>query len=288
MAGFLDEIGGPMSEEEIRRLTRWLNDQEGVPVPRPELPAPVQGDTELGARIYDHHCSDCHGANGEGGTGTALGNPAMLSMTSDAFLYHAIVNGRQDTEMAAFGDVLSQEEINAVTAFLRSRATGWTVEKAVLQKPPAVSDYVLNPDGAPPEFNLKDDRYVLSSELYDAIQNERRMITLDTRVMSLWQLSHIEGSVPLPYYYEREQLTDIAQDLPRDGTWIVTYCECPRAAAEFVNSKLVDMGFENTAVLWEGAFGWVALGYPVAHGDMSLGERASFRQPGSGPAFASH
>lgn len=288
MAGFLDEIGGPMSEDEIRRLTRWLNDQEGIPVPRPELPAPVQGDTELGARIYDRHCSECHGAKGEGVTGTALGNPAMLSMTSDAFLRHAIVNGRQDTAMAAFGDVLSDVEINAVTAFLRSRATGWTVERVVLRKPPAVGEYVINPDGAPPEFDLKDDRYVLSSDLYDAIQNKRRMVILDTRVMSLWQLSHIEGSVPLPYYYERERLTDIAQDLPKDGTWIVTYCECPRAAAEFVNAKLVDMGFKNTAVLWEGAFGWVALGYPVAHGDTSLGQNASLQQPGSGPALASN
>jgi hypothetical protein len=27
------------------------------------------------------------------------------------------------------------------------------------------------------------------------------------------------------------------------------------------------MGFENTAVLWEGAFGWVGLGYPVSRGE---------------------
>ncbi len=275
MPGFLDEIGGPMSEEEIGRLARWLNDQEGIEVPRPGLPIPIQGDTVLGAKIYDRDCSECHGSSGEGVTGTALGNPAMLSMTSDAFLRHAIVNGRQETEMAAFGEHLSDAEIDAVTAYIRSRATGWSVQKPVLRKPPAVGSYVINPDGAPPNFELKDDRYVLSSDLYDAIQNKRRMVILDTRVMSLWQLSHIEGSVPLPYYYERETLADIADDLPRDGTWIVTYCECPRAAAEFVNAKLVDLGFENTAVLWEGAFGWVGLGYPVSRGDTSLGQKAS-------------
>lgn len=55
-------------------------------------------------------------------------------------------------------------------------------------------------------------------------------------------------------------------DLPTDGTWIVLYCECPRAAAESVNKRLRDRGFTNTAVLWEGIGRWVSLGYPVSRG----------------------
>jgi len=130
-----------------------------------------------------------------------------------------------------------------------------------------VEDYVLNPGGEAPEFELKDGLYVLSADLYQAMQDKRRMVLLDTRNMSLWQLSHIEGSVPLPYYYQNVE--SLTKDLPRDGTWIVTYCECPRAAAEYVNRKLVADGFENTAVLWEGAFGWVGLGYPVSRGQVT-------------------
>ena len=91
--------------------------------------------------------------------------------------------------------------------------------------------------------------YVLSKDLFEALQQKRRMVILDTRNMSLWQLSHIEGSVPLPYYYDDVQ--SLARDLPRDGTWIVTYCECPRAAAEYVNRKLVNDGFENTRATLE-------------------------------------
>ena len=75
------------------------------------------------------------------------------------------------------------------------------------------------------------------------------------------------------YYYE--DVDALAKDLPRDGTWIVAYCECPRSAAVFVNRKLTALGFENTAVLWEGAFGWVGLGYPVSRGDTTLAEFAT-------------
>ena len=263
MAGFHEDIGGPLTSEDISRLDLWLMEQAGVKPIRLPI-AEVTGDIDMGAELYAAECAECHGAKGEGGLGTALGNAAMLSMTTDPFIRHAIVYGRQGTEMRAYGDELTAEQIDALTAFIRSRATGWEVQRPVFQTPPPVDEYVLNPDGEAPEWELKDDLYVMSADLYQAIEEERRMVLLDTRNMSIWQLSHIEGSVPLPYYYE--DITSVTKDLPRDGTWIVTYCECPRAAAEYVNRKLVADGFENTAVLWEGAFGWVGLGYPVSRG----------------------
>ena len=263
MAGFHEDIGGPLTAEDISRLDIWLMEQEGVTPIRLPI-AEVPGDIEMGAELYARECAECHGAKGEGGVGTALGNAAMLSMTTDPFIRHAIVNGRQGTKMRAYGDELTAGQIDALTAFIRSRATGWEVQRPVFRSPPAIDEYVLNPDGEAPEWELKDDLYVMSADLYEAMQEERRMVLLDTRNMSIWQLSHIEGSVPLPYYYQ--DISSVTKDLPRDGTWIVTYCECPRAAAEYVNRKLVADGFENTAVLWEGAFGWVGLGYPVSRG----------------------
>lgn len=275
MAGFYEDVGGPLSRDQLANVTLWLNERAGIPLSQVK-PGTVLGNVEAGEEIYARECSECHGASGEGGTGTALGNPAMLSMTTDTFLRHAIANGRQDTEMQAYSDKLTPAQIDAVTAFLRSRATGWDVQKPLLRKPPAVEEYVINAGGDSPEFDLKDARYVMSADLYKAMQEKRRMVILDTRVMSLWQLSHIEGAVPLPYYYDYGDVGALAKDLPRDGTWIVTYCECPRAAAEHVNKRLVDLGFENTAVLWEGAFGWVGLGYPVSRGDITLAEKHSF------------
>jgi rhodanese-related sulfurtransferase len=89
------------------------------------------------------------------------------------------------------------------------------------------------------------------------------MVLLDTRVTSMWERAHIAGAVPGPYYASREE---VMANLPTDGTWIVAYCECPRAAAESVVRRLREAGVPNTAVLWEGIQGWVSLGYPVVQG----------------------
>ncbi|MEM7284070.1 MAG: rhodanese-like domain-containing protein, partial [Pseudomonadota bacterium] len=56
--------------------------------------------------------------------------------------------------------------------------------------------------------------------------------------------------------------------LPNDDTWIVAYCECPRAAAESAVRRLRQLGYKNTAVLYEGYAGWSALGYPIAAGNV--------------------
>lgn len=269
MGAYSEEMGGPMNRDELYRLVRWLKEQVGVePV---DLPLePVTGDISRGEEVFADYCVECHGEHGEGGIGPAIGNPAMLSLNTDAFLKYAIEHGRDGTEMPSFKEILSAEEINGVTAFLRTRATGWEMEQPVLQSPPGTEKYILNPESPAPEFKLKDGLYVMSEDLNRALQEKRRMVLLDTRVTSMWQMAHIKGSVPIPYYYE--EYAALAADLPDDGTWIVTYCECPRAAAESVNSRLREMGFANTAVLWEGIQGWVALGYPVQVGLSSSSE----------------
>ena len=274
MAGFLDEVGGPLTMLEIRQLNIWLEEQIGVESVDLPMEA-VAGDTGLGAEIYARECAECHGENGEGGLGTALGNPVMLSLTSDRFLRHAIVNGRDGTPMQAYGEQLSDAEIDGVTAFLRSRATGWSVEKPVLRSPPETQDWVLNPQSPTPEFTLKDGWYVTSSDLNAALEEGGRMVILDTRAMSMWHMANIDGSVPIPYYYGN--FDQLAGHLPSDGTWIVSYCECPRSAAESVTRRLRERGFEKTAVLWEGIQGWVALGYPVARGDTTPVERGDLK-----------
>lgn len=267
MGGYIDEVGGPLTRADIIDMTLWLQREAQVQPVRLGF-EPVAGDVPAGAALYQQHCAQCHGASGEGGTGTALGNPAMLALTPDSFLRHAIVHGRQDTQMPAFADTLSAAEIDNVTAFLRSRGTGWSAEKRELQRPPPLGEYVINPEGEAPDFGeLAEGRYVNASVLDRELRAKRRMVLLDTRVTSMWQMAHIQGAVPAPYYANREE---VVASLPRDGTWIVAYCECPRAAADSVVKWLREEGgFENTAVLWEGIQGWVSLGYPVTAGDAS-------------------
>ena len=276
MAGFFEEVGGPMSRREIYEMIGWLRQEAGVEENIELGLEMIRGDAEQGKKLYAETCAECHGPSGEGITGTALGNPAMLSLTTDAFLKHAIVNGRDGTEMRAFSEQLGDENINSLVAFIRSRATGWEIQKPVFRAPPPAAAYILNPDAQAPDWGLRDELYVTSAQLDKALNDERRLVLLDTRNLSLWQMANIEGSVPLPYYYDNPQ--DIFSDLPDDGTWIVTYCECPRAAAEYVNKKLKASGFKNTAVLWEGIQGWVSLGYPVSRGETIAADTDNLRK----------
>lgn len=269
MGGYYEEIGGPLDRDRLYRLVRWLFEE--VDVDPLDLPlTPIDGDIQLGRTVYEENCAVCHGENGEGDVGPAIANPAMLALTTDAFIRYAVENGRDGTQMPPFSGVLSSDEMDGVTAFLRSRATGWEVEQPVLQSPPPPEEYILNPHSKGPEFKLKDDQYILAADLDRILQEKRRLVLLDTRVTSMWQIAHIEGSVPIPYY--TGNFEGVAKDLPDDGTWIITYCECPRAAAESVNRKLRARGFKNTAVLWEGIQGWVSLGYPVAVGQTRSAE----------------
>lgn len=266
MGAYLDELGGPMTRQEVIDMTMWLRDVAAVE-PVEIGHETVAGDAAAGEVVYQAHCAECHGREGEGGTGTALGNATMLALSPDAFLRHAIVHGREDTPMPAFAGTLGETQIDDVTAFLRSRSTGWSVTRRELRTPPSLDAAVINPDGQAPTFDLREGRYVSAAQLDRELKARRRMVLLDTRVMSMWQLAHLEGSVPLPYYADRDA---VAGSLPRDGTWIVAYCECPRAAADSVVRWLREDGFENTAVLYEGIQGWVALGYPVTAGDAGI------------------
>lgn len=263
MGGYLDETGGPMSLDEVWDLTYWLFEQSGVE--RVALTTdPVYGDITRGKTVYEKECASCHGANGEGVTAPALGNQSALAHNTDDFIRYAIQNGREDTDMIAFANKLSADDINNVTAFLRSRASGWKMEKPVLRQLPTPDKYVLNPEGEDPSFDLTEGMYISAAQLLASLNAKQKMVLLDTRVTSVWQMAHIEGSFPLPYYTDFDAIT---ADLPK-GVQIVAYCSCPRAAAASVVKELRERGYGRTAVLYEGIFGWMSLGYPVMRGDI--------------------
>lgn len=263
MGGYLDEVGGPMTLAETWDLTYWLFEQAGVD--RIKLTTePVHGDIKRGEQVYQKECSSCHGVNGEGVNAPALGNQSALAHNTDDFIRYAIQKGRQDTPMQPFEDKLSAQDIDNITAFLRSKASGWTMKKPVLRAMPTPDQYIVNPKGEQPNFELSKNMYVSAKDLNAALKAKRKMVLLDTRVPSVWQTAHIEGSIPFPYYAD---LDETVKDLPKD-VQIVAYCSCPRAAADTVVRKLRRRGFDNTAVLWEGIFGWQNLGYPVMRGDI--------------------
>ncbi|MBV1907871.1 MAG: c-type cytochrome, partial [Kangiellaceae bacterium] len=258
MGGYLDEVGGPMTLDETWDLTYWLWEQAGYDRLRFST-KPVQGDIKRGEQVFQKECSSCHGVKGEGISAPALANQSALAHNTDEFIRHAIENGRQDTPMQAYKDKLPQQDIDNITAFLRSKSLGWKEQRTILKAVPKPEEYVINSQGLDPNFNLKDGMYVLSTDLNEALKSKKKMVLLDTRVPSVWQTAHIEGSIPFPYYAD---LDETVAGIPKD-VQIVAYCSCPRAAADHTIKKLRDKGYTRTAVLWEGVFGWMHQGFPV-------------------------
>lgn len=263
MAAYLIDMGGPMTMKEIFNMALWLQYQAGHE-PISLGTEPVAGDLKKGALLYESKCAECHGKMAEGITAPALANPAFLAFATDAYIKYAIENGREDTEMIAYKNELSAEEINDLTSYIRSLTSGWSPEPKALASYPEAADYVLNKDGENPEFELKENRYVPMEQVAQALNSKKKMVILDTRTTSEWHNAHIPGAIPVPYYVSEKE---VAKDLPRDETWIIAYCSCPHAASDKIINMLRKQGFKKTAVIDEGFFNWINAGYPVIGGE---------------------
>lgn len=264
MAGYLKNQGGPLEYIEIDLILQWLYESSGVEEPVEISREPVVGDVALGSSIYATNCATCHGVNGEGISAPALGNPMLLATATDHFLRYAIAEGRDGTPMKGFKDVLSDKEIDDVTAFLRSRASGWDVPAGDTVMIPPPEKYVLNPDSKAPDFTLREGKYLPAEQLIQALRDSLRLVILDARSEVAWRQTHIPGSIPVPYYEEPENFVD---KIPNDSTWIVVYCACPHAASNRVVNTLRRNGFNKTAILDEGILVWAQMGLPVKHGN---------------------
>lgn len=72
-----------------------------------------------GQELYDNRCAGCHGAEGQGSIGPALGNgEATKNFPNAADEVKVIVTGRGG--MPSFGSRLSAEEIRAIVDYTRN------------------------------------------------------------------------------------------------------------------------------------------------------------------------
>lgn len=262
MAAFAESQGGPLSPAAQRELYDWLFEASGVER-NPIEDAVVPGDATRGATVYAANCAECHGADGEGGTGTALANPVFLATANDAFMRDTIRRGRTGTPMVGFADRLPADDIDAVVAFLRSRTVGWDAPAPTRVQPPDPANAILNPDAVPARLDHRDERFVSAASVAQALKRGERLVLLDARAVSDWQRTHLPGALPVPFY---DGVDGIVPHLPDDGTPIVAYCACPHAASGRVVDALVERGFEAARILDEGVLHWAAQGYPLALG----------------------
>jgi len=73
---------------------------------------------EEGAGVYTDFCSACHGVNGEGGAGPQLANNAFVSGRSA--IINQVLYGATDHGMPPFAPVLTDEQVAAVTTYVRN------------------------------------------------------------------------------------------------------------------------------------------------------------------------
>jgi len=80
-------------------------------------------DNQLGAKTFADKCAQCHGAEGRGIPAMRtpdFTNPAVQAGLTEASVRRIIRNGKKGTAMPAWGGKISDAEILAVTAFVRS------------------------------------------------------------------------------------------------------------------------------------------------------------------------
>lgn len=252
--------GGPLSDQDIDDLVHFMRAWQTEPLDTAVHDRVVEGSAPRGRAVYGLYCADCHGDTGQGVTALSLNNPWFLATASDGFIRHAIEGGRAGTPMPAYGATLTAQNIDDLTALIRS----WAIPPDTEPVPEYQSDLtraVLNPDAADPEFTLREGRYAPADEVKAALDAGQRLIVLDARPPNDYLTSHIPGAVNVPFY-AMERAIDV---LPRD-VWIVAYCGCPHAVSGQAVDALRAAGYPQSVVLDEGFYVWQERGYGVREG----------------------
>lgn len=118
-----------LTPDEIKLLVGHLRSlaparDAAVEVPRTDWSIGT-GDAAAGRNLYNRNCAGCHGQNGTGRIGPALGNPGFLKVATTEYIAGTIERGRAGTPMPAFGrdDVrysrLTAAEILNITAYIK-------------------------------------------------------------------------------------------------------------------------------------------------------------------------
>ena len=121
MAGWENAITVEELNAVLTLINRWDEVAEGA-IPEPEAPVPVTVESlELGANLYAANCARCHAAEGQGTPrAPSLNVKGYLEETNDAVLQQIISLGVPETAMPAWGDKMTEAEIQAIVGFIRS------------------------------------------------------------------------------------------------------------------------------------------------------------------------
>ncbi len=101
-----------------------------------------------GATIFKRNCEGCHGAEGKGLASTHTPNftdPSVQASLTDEQIQSIITKGRPGTIMPAWSDKLSEQDIKAVGAYVRSLGAPAGQQPGSVQPPPAEKPKIYHP-----------------------------------------------------------------------------------------------------------------------------------------------
>lgn len=122
-------------------LVRYWAEIPAGSLPEPDLPPIVSTDAEVllrGEQLYDVACAGCHGPSGEGSRmAPALNTQSFLTQTPDQAIKAIIAQGVSNTRMPAWGNRLSDADLNSLVSFIRS----WESTAPAVANPSVGSSY---------------------------------------------------------------------------------------------------------------------------------------------------
>ena len=127
MFGWAKDLGKleKVKTEDIRNIVTYMKAQADSITDQIYAGESV-GRASVGRNLYEKHCSECHGYDGEGKKAPALNNQEFLNAASNGFILATISLGRSETEMPSWGrgnqkySKLTGDQRNDIVAFVRS------------------------------------------------------------------------------------------------------------------------------------------------------------------------
>lgn len=259
MSAWGKEFGGPLSQGDVTALVAFIRTWQHAPAVRLDETAPL-GDAARGKAVFERECQSCHGPTG---TNVRILNESYLTQVSDGYIRHAIRKGRPPTTMPAFKDTLGNDGIEDILAYLRNLPPLQNEQPAAAapSEPKPFKPVPQYPKGPAPH-GFKAFPEMTSVEVVSAqLKRKAKMLILDARVPSDYEMEHIAGAYNVPFY----DPTPFLDKLPK-STWLVAYCGCPHAESGNLARELVKAGFTQVTVLDEGLWIWKERGNPMKKG----------------------
>ncbi len=120
MAGWEKSLSTEQIDALVTLVQRWDEVPAGI-LPAPNVPIPTTAESiALGADLFSANCSRCHGPEGQGTQrAPALNVKTFLTDTTDQAIQQIITQGVPGTAMPAWGDRMTEADIQAIVGFIR-------------------------------------------------------------------------------------------------------------------------------------------------------------------------